>query len=267
MGNIKKLSLIAVLLITIGGIGSLFTFKTLERGTVSETKEVEAKEVSNLEIDLINEKVNIVPTKEAKIKIELKGKSNEPDRKHLNIDKQGGTLTIQKKADHFKKFVFFEQSDSLTLTVYLPEKEYESIQVEVTNGNIKADHITVKNMKASGDNGKIFLSDVKTDQTNVGTTNGSVLLKDISGKLKGKTNNGKISLLTVDLDRSLDFTTNNGTIEIKTENEPTNVTYDLRVDNGDIQVFGEDDWDTVVGDGKNLIKASADNGDIEIKKY
>ncbi|MGX4668043.1 DUF4097 family beta strand repeat-containing protein [Cerasibacillus sp. JNUCC 74] len=267
MGNIKKLSLIALLLITIGGTGSLFTFKTLERGTVSETKEVEAKEISNLKIDLINEKVNIVPTKEAEIKIELKGKSNEPDRKHLNIDKQGGTLTIQKKREHFKKFVFFERSDSLTLTVHLPKKEYESIQVEVNNGSIKADHITVKNMKVSGDNGKIFLRDVKTDQTNVGTTNGSVLLKDISGKLKGKTNNGKISLLTVDLDRSLDFTTNNGTIEIKTENEPTNVTYDLRVGNGNIQVFDEKNWDTVIGNGKNLIKASTDNGDIEIKKY
>lgn len=267
MGNIKKLSLIALLLIIIGGIGSLFTFKTLERGTVSETKEVEAKEVSNLKIDLINEKVNIVPTKEAEIKIELKGKSNEPDRKHLNVDKQGGTLTIQKKREHFNKFVFFERSDSLTLTAYLPKKEYESIQVEVNNGSIKADHITVKNMKVSGDNGKIFLRDVKADQTNVGTTNGSVLLKDISGKLKGKTNNGKISLLTVDLDRSLDFTTNNGTIEIKTENEPTNVTYDLRVGNGNIQVFDEKNWDTVIGNGKNLIKASTDNGDIEIKKY
>lgn len=267
MGNIKKLSLIALLLIIIGGIGSLFTFKTLDRVAVAETNEVAAKEVSNLEIDMINENVNIVPTKETKIKIELKGKSNEPDKKHLNIDKQGGTLTIQKKADHFMKFAFFEWNNSLTLTVHLPEKEYESIQVEVNNGSIKADHVTVKNMKASGDNGKIILKDIKADQTNVGTASGSVVLKDISGKLKGKVDNGKISLLTVDLDRSIDFTTNNGTIEIKTENEPTNVTYDLRVGYGDIQVFGEKNWDTVIGNGKNLIKASTDNGDIEIKKY
>ncbi|API92739.1 hypothetical protein J32TS6_19440 [Virgibacillus pantothenticus] len=265
MSRLKKWSLVAIIFIIIGGVGCLFTFKSLARQEVAVTKEVSADEVTNLEFELVNEEVTIVPTEKSDISIELKGRSNRPDKEFLEIEQQDGTLIVRKKPEKFR-IQFFNRGDSLTLTVRLPQKEFASMQIDSKNGAIYGEQFSVKTLHASAANGKIVLEQVKTDTTEVSTRNGGVELSHVEGRLIGKTSNGSMALLTDKLNQSMELNTKNGSIDINVKEEPTNVTYDLRTDNGGIEVFGNDDWDTVVGDGTHIIKAVTANGSIAIMK-
>ncbi|NBJ67935.1 MULTISPECIES: DUF4097 family beta strand repeat-containing protein [Clostridia] len=265
MSRLKKWSLIAIIFITIGGVGCLFTFKSLARQEVAVTKEVSADEVTNLEFELVNEEVTIVPTEKSDITIELKGRSNRPDKEILDIEQQDETLIVRKKPEKFRLH-FFNRGDSLTLIVRLPQKEFASMEVDSKNGGIYGEQFSVKTMHASAANGKIELDQVKTTTTEVNTHNGGLELNHVEGRLIGKTSNGSIVLKTDELNQSMDLNTKNGSIDINANKEPTNVTYDLRTDNGGIEVFGNDDWDTVVGDGTHIIKAVTANGSIAITK-
>lgn len=265
MSRLKKWSLAAIIFIIIGGVGCLFTFKSLARQEVAVTKEVSADEVTNLEFELANEEVTIVPTEKSAITIELKGKSNRPGKDFLEIEQQDGTLIVREKSEKFR-FQFFNRGDSLTLTVRLPQKEFASLLVDSKNGGIYGEQFSVKTLHASAANGKIELDQVKTTTTEVNTHNGGLELNHVAGRLIGKTSNGSIDLRTNELNQSMDLNTKNGSIDINVKKEPTNVTYDLRTDNGGIEVFGNDNWDTVVGEGDHIIKAVTANGSIAIKK-
>lgn len=90
-------------------------------------------------------------------------------------------------------------------------------------------------------------------------------MKDVEGEIIGKADNGRISLITESLDRNIDLKTDNGTIEIKTKEEPKNVQFDIEVDNGSVSVFGNAVYDTVIGNGDNLVRLKTDNGNIQIQ--
>ena len=59
---------------------------------------------------------------------------------------------------------------------------------------------------------------------------------------------------------------NNGRIEIETENEPTNVTFVVQVDNGSINILDKYKGSTVIGNGENLVKLKTNNGKIQVLK-
>ena len=116
------------------------------------------------------------------------------------------------------------------------------------------------------DNGNIELNNIEADSTNVQSDNGRIMLDQVKGKIIGKTDNGRISLVTDNLDRSIDLTTDNGRIEITSTSKPTNVTIDVKTDNGKIDVFGVKNEYTVFGKGEHLIKLKTDNGGITVTK-
>jgi DUF4097 and DUF4098 domain-containing protein YvlB len=58
----------------------------------------------------------------------------------------------------------------------------------------------------------------------------------------------------------------NGSITIQTDKEPNNVTYDVQVDNGNINIFNKYTSSSVLGNGDNLIKLKTNNGRITITK-
>lgn len=194
-------------------------------------------------------------------------------------------LSVTVKEKWFKFFNFDFSFSSPKLTVYVPEKAYETIQIDTDNGRIDAHELEASEMHINSNNGRTSASDLDVNELHVTTNNGRIELKDIQsseviseadngeiklenveGELKGRTSNGKITLVTEHLDRPIDFSTNNGRINIQTENKPTNAVFDVKVDNGKARIFGNSNWNTVVGDGDNLIKLTANNGGITVEK-
>ncbi|UOQ48899.1 DUF4097 domain-containing protein [Gracilibacillus caseinilyticus] len=286
MVRIKRIVIIALILFIIGVIGSVATYKFAATGsTVTQTEQVKRNDVSNIEIDADNEMVEIIPTTDTAITVELTGKTSKNNEKRLFVEENNQTLSITVKSERFRflSFDFFNWERSLT--IHLPEKKYNrltadvdngsinaaelevaEIEVETNNGKVAIQEMTANTIQAESDNGKIYIENVTADKMAVATDNGKIELIDVEGALQGKTSNGAISLKISHIDRAIDLETDNGSINIETEKEPTNAIFDTSTDNGRVSIFGDDDYDMMVGEGENEIKLQTNNGSITVTK-
>ncbi|PKF86232.1 hypothetical protein CW306_22865 [Bacillus sp. BA3] len=264
MINVKKLSIIALVLLLIGVIGCLFTFSQVtDKETTTEEKTI-SEIVTDIQIDTDNAAVEIVPTKDKETRIELVSKGMDVSKLDFTADVEGKKLSVQLKDRRTFSFGFHIQS--LHLKVYVPDESYKSFAVETDNGKLQISGLKSEDLNVRSQNGRVELNDIITEKIEVKSANGKVELNNVEGKLVGSSNNGKITLVTKDLDREIDFESNNGKIMIQTENEPTNTTFDVHVDNGRVDILGKYEGDTVIGKGENLVKLETNNGKIEITK-
>ncbi|QGH33024.1 DUF4097 family beta strand repeat protein [Gracilibacillus salitolerans] len=264
MINIKKIIMIACILVLVGGIGSVMSYRFYEPATLAVTKEVQSTEITSIEIDIQNEKVDIIPTTDPTPKVELTGTEDSHSKTELVVEENNNTLSIHTENEMGKWFSFNFFNSSRTLTVYLPEQEYQRLAVEISNGSLQAQGLTINEVNVETKNGKIDLSDIVADSYQLKTSNGKIDLENVEGELAARANNGAISLVTENLDRNINFETDNGRIKIQSEKEPTNAVIDTKVDNGRINLFGDSDYNTIIGDGDNLVKLSTKNGSITV---
>ena len=264
MKSIKKLSIIALLLLLVGTTGSFVAFQFIDKSASIE-QTIEEVNITNIEISANNDRVELVPANDSDIKVELEGRRtrNLEDRLRVNID--GDTLFIQtEEQNKLFKIDLFEESRELT--VYLPDKVYQSLEVDMGNGSFQASKLNINAILAKTDNGHVEMDTISANSIEIESNNGRVHLADVDGKISGKTNNGSFSLATSDLERSIEWEANNGSIEIVTEKEPTNTMFDLKTTNGKAEVFGASNWDIAVGNGEHVIKLTTINGNISIEK-
>jgi DUF4097 and DUF4098 domain-containing protein YvlB len=253
------------LLIVAGCISLLF-----KQGNVFEKsnnkKVIEDLSFTNIAVLTENAAVVIVPTKDSVATVEYSGKTKKNKRFIFEADVKGDTLSVQFKEKR-KWFIHFGFSSlDLTLKVHLPEKQYDRLLVETDNGRIIAEQLQAKDITLETDNGRIELKHVDAKAVNVKSDNGRIVLEDVTGQMKAKTDNGQISVITNDLDQSIDLETDNGRIEIQTEKEPTNAIIDAKTDNGRVEIFGQENKHVTFGNGENLIKLRTDNGRITVTK-
>src|SRR5690625_177560 len=283
MRNIKFISLIAFILLVVGIIGSAFTFRSFYQADwIVKEDTIAGGSIEQLDIHTNNTKIEVLPTNDTDITAELSTKSKKYE---LITEVNDDTYFVQVK-DKRRNFIsldFF--SFGTGLTVYVPEKIYNSLQVVSDNGLISVGQIQANDLHVKADNGKIELKDIEStvmtgkasnwsitmkdinsSTVDVNKSNGKIRLDHVDGDVYGKTNNGEIEFITENLDRSIELETDNGKIDIQTKQEPTNVTFDVRVDNGKISILGSSNWDTIIGNGENLIKLKTNNGSINVTK-
>jgi DUF4097 and DUF4098 domain-containing protein YvlB len=278
---IRKIVWVGFGLLLIGIVGSVFTFRSITETKETTEQKVEIDESFHaIEITSDEARVEVMPSDDSQARVELTGSDS---NYRLSADVEDSILKVDVGYRQKKLFNFDFTAALLSLKVYVPRKEYESLQIESGNGRVHATDLQINNIKVETDNGHIKLKDLESTAitaeadngaidmkhitaltVNTQADNGKIILDDVTGELIGKTSNGSISLQTHGLDRAIDFATDNGRITIQTEKEPTNAVIDAKVDNGKVTVFGKSDWDTIVGKGENLIKLTADNGAITI---
>ncbi|WP_078380017.1 DUF4097 family beta strand repeat-containing protein [Sutcliffiella halmapala] len=281
MINIKKISIVALILLLVGIAGSAFFLQGMKKDDWVEEERTVNDEFQTIEITTDNTQIELLPTSELAAKVELTGN----DSNHvLTTEVKDNTLSIQVNYNQKKYFNFNFFDESLSLKVYVPEKQYEALQIRSNNGRITVDNIHAKDTKIKSDNGRLVISNVEgttvTTETNNGSTslkrvksttisvksnNGKIELIDIEGEIIGNTNNGGISLATSHLDRSIQLKTDNGRITIDTEKEPTNATINVDVKNGRVDIFGSSSNHKVIGDGEHAIKLTTKNGSVTVK--
>lgn len=264
---IKKISIVALALLLIGGAGSLVTFSKANTALlVSKEREVSVANVKDIQLETDNAAVEIIPVKEDTAKIELTGKRNPDYTLDFEADVQGDTLVVKLDQQQRKFFNFSFIFSSLTLKVYLPEKNYQSMQVTNNNGHVELGQLPVKKLSVQTDNGQIDLRNIVSDDVTVEADNGKISIDHVEGTLKGRLSNGHIKVLTKDLDRPIQLKTNNGSIVIQTEKEPTNVRFEVHKDNGKINILDQYSGNAQFGKGENLIELTTNNGKIEVTK-
>jgi DUF4097 and DUF4098 domain-containing protein YvlB len=261
----KVFIIVALVLLVVGGITLMFNSGGLFEKN-AQKKVIDDQSFTNIEILTTNATVEIVPTKDSETTVAYSGKTKKSSKFIFEADVKGDTLSIlfKEKRRSFINFGF--SSLDLKLIVKVPEKQYNRIQAESDNGRIKVENIQANELALETDNGTIELKTIDSTAVNIKTDNGAIMLDHVNGTIVGRTDNGRISLVTNNLDRPIELTTDNGRIEIQTEKEPTNATIDVKTDNGKINVFGYENKHTKFGNGEHLIKLRTDNGRIEITK-
>ncbi|MDY0395102.1 DUF4097 family beta strand repeat-containing protein [Virgibacillus halophilus] len=138
------------------------------------------------------------------------------------------------------------------------------LNAETNNGRIHATNIHAAELRMASDNGNIELERADTAEAKVESNNGRISLTAVEGEIVGKTDNGRISLVTDQIDRPMDLTSHNGNIKISTKNKPKNALFDVEVHNGKASLYGSNKNTLIFGEGKNIIKLSTHNGKITV---
>ncbi|MBU9720898.1 MULTISPECIES: DUF4097 family beta strand repeat-containing protein [Bacillaceae] len=281
MHRFRMLFIVGGVLLAIGLVGSLMTSGSMATSH-SVIEEIVEQEVDDIYVYSNNTRINIYPTDESTIKVEFQG---DVSRHQLTTEVEGASLSVRLEGKNRLKFIDLNLfSKPQELSVFVPERIYKSVeldtrngriqvsnveaenfQVKTNNGRIEMNDITSTSIKGSSDNGRIDLRNVSASSLEVHTHNGRIELDGVLGDIKASSNNGRLTLYTEKLDRNIELETHNGRITIETEEEPTNVIYDVKTNNGSISIMGSSNWDTLVGDGDHIVKLTSRNGSITVE--
>ncbi|MEJ8778776.1 DUF4097 family beta strand repeat-containing protein [Pseudogracilibacillus sp. ICA-222130] len=299
MLNMKRLSVLAAVIFTIGLIGSVATYKSVPKAD-TVTEELGSTDFTNMEVNADDGEIIISSTNETKPKVEVTGYNIE---ENFSINIKNGTLHVNYHDKSKKFFSFGFNTRDVKIHLFIPENEYDVVKadanngkvttnglhareltlhadngeldvkesdaknMEVTsnNGQIKVDGVTGETVKLRADNGKIIFSHADIESSEISTSNGKIDLTEIAGTISAKANNGKIHFTTTTLTSPLDFITDNGKIHIETREKPTNAEIHAQVDNGSITLFGEKTSHSTYGKGENNINLRANNGKIIVE--
>ncbi|WP_043932458.1 DUF4097 family beta strand repeat-containing protein [Bacillus sp. EB01] len=267
MFNIKKISIVALVLLLVGITGSLLTVNGKSQSeSIKEERIFNDENYTNIEIKGDNAGVEIIPANNSTTRVELVGDAKKDREYTFDADIQKNTLSVNLDEKQLKFYNFGFSDSALAIKVYLPKKLYNTLRLDVRNGSVKAEGIDIKDATVNTINGTIDLKDLKTSTITARSNNGKIVLEDIEGDISGSVINGSISFVTDHLDRNMNFDTMNGKIEIQTKKEPTNATIDVEITNGKVDILGDSTRDSVFGNGENLIKLITINGDITVTK-
>ena len=136
MTDLKTWIKIAVVLLVIGGLGSLITFVTMDQNNIQKNVEVDPARISGLEVRLRNGLILMQETDDDHIRIRLTGKERIKSDVDLLVEEIGNVLSIEAKRTKRTLFNGTALSD-LTLTIDVPKKVFELIRMECITGNLK----------------------------------------------------------------------------------------------------------------------------------
>ncbi|WLV25102.1 DUF4097 family beta strand repeat-containing protein [Aciduricibacillus chroicocephali] len=282
MKRSSKVGIAAVMLIAIGTVASIVTYKG-EKAEPFEMKEEAPAHFSSIRATADNAYVTIKPASDDKAKAVLTGtkKENRTVKLKSFIKDNQWHIVAKERPSIFFNIDFFQGRRQLK--IYLPKKEYEKLYALTDNGKISINRINSKSIEAQSDNGKIEIAHLNANSIKAETANGRIILNDTQGKIearadnglisfkdtKGKivarTENGKIDFTNPTITDSLDFTTDNGKIQLELQTEPKNLQLEARTDNGGISIFGKEYKNSaaIFGAGPH-VNLQTDNGRIDV---
>jgi len=266
MLNVKRIAMIALLLLIIGTAGAIFTYQSFAESEPVMEERTFNEAITDIIVETDNSKIEILPTQDETTKVEFSGDSSKKSRYNFEAVVEDGTLNVKVKGKILQFFNFDFNFKSIVTRVYLPEKTYNSLVAETENGAITAEDITVVEFRGESTNGGIHLKNLDTQSVQLKSENGKMDLIEVAGELRAEVTNGGINLKTETLDHPIDFETVNGKIVIQVNKEPKNVEIDAEVVNGSVDIFGKDNRHTVIGQGDKQIRLQTVNGSIKVEK-
>lgn len=240
------------------------------------------KDFSHVEIESENADIMIMPSEGDEATIELS--NNGSKRYELDVEVKKKTLEIvaERKGFSWLSFNFFSKKP--VVIVGLPKKDYGTIKAESDNGTINVTGVNVQNLDlvtdngelmikdsesqevlAESDNGNISLKKIASRDISVKIDNGNTVIEDSTGRISAESSNGTLTVITDNIEQPMDLETDNGQILVKTKGSSDNVRFEVKTDNGSVNIYGRSTTDKVIGDGNIVIKLASDNGSIIVE--
>lgn len=247
----------------------------------------------------------ITPWNESYASIEV----DESIKDRIVVGLNGDTLDISTKYsfDFFNWFKFGEYDfdewlqhlfsgdlfEGARVTVYVPEKTYEKLELTSTSGSIASEYIAANEVKlklTSGSveyiqptehkankielretSGSATLRNAFTDEYDVHLTSGVAYIYSLTGNGRIDLTSGNVEAVMAELNGDCTLKTTSGNIELTIPEyssatiEPSITSGDLYVNVGGIDEYLDDRENVKIGSGTYTIYARMTSGDIEIR--
>lgn len=150
--------------------------------------------VEELDIDIANGSLTIMPWEQNDVRVECEAKvyransvaeAREQFLQQVDFAIEEGEL----------RFILQQKLMKVHATCYIPKKEYESVRLRLFNGPITAKQLAVDEMKVKTANGKLHLSAITGKSVELETANGHISVEDsLIDDVEAETINGKVML-------------------------------------------------------------------------
>ena len=243
------------LLVIFGLIGLVFLMDSLDWNFISlstsqyETFSYEIEEdFDGILMDVDTADISFVPSEDGKCKVEC---HEDPNDKH-RVFVENKMLQIVESTD-VKINITWLNFDNKKITVYLPEREYSSLSIAASTGDINIpEGFTFGSIDIDVSTGDVNLSAFATDSISIETNTGDITLDGASaGTVELETTTGRITVSNLTCSGDLGIEVDTG--KVKISNTSCN-NFISKGDTGDIFLEG------VIAAGK--IDIERDTGDV-----
>ena len=247
----------------------------------------------NIKIDDTMCNIFIIPSEDEECKVVC----HDEEKRYHTVEVVNNTLTINSVDSRkwYEEFYFgftFSWNDFISLSIYLPEKEYKELyidtfsgdvdiassftfansEVESTSGDIKCNAKFKGDVKFDSTSGDIDLSNVSANNISACTTSGDIAISDISAdNISADTTSGEVEISSVNAKDKLYADSTSGDVNVLDSKaydiflESTSGDVDMRntVSLGDLKIESTSgDIEFYRCDGKSIDLNSV-SGDIE----
>lgn len=263
----KKVLLIAVSLIVIGVIGMIFTFKnSIQTTKASGNETFAAHSVNNLNIETDLANIDVVPGNSDGIEVAWEGTVKKQTDQLIKITEKADTLLLKIKPNknRWNLLQFGEKNTKLNVTVTLPKKHLNELNIKNDIGSIYINSSHVKKLNLNSDVGNIAVHDTTAQAMNVQSELGTIKITESTGTLQAETDLGALQVQTSEIKHDMDLETGLGNILIEVPAIPENVSFDLYSDIGLVKTFDQKGGYHVPNPAYT-IRATTDLGNITVK--
>ncbi len=287
MHKTRIILLFAVALLVLGGSGGWIIYSS--PGQLTDVAEVKSLNDGFVDVVIHTDKawLDIRPTEGETTVIELAGQIHKGADYSFDAEVESGVLTISVDESSGTPWDFVFPAH-LSVAVLLPQKQYNSLQLEVggNHGEVDMKHLRVdqihcktsssgitlqeiaaKNIVLETNSAPIALSQIKSNTIRTKTQSAETELEDVEADaIKARTISGRIVLSTSHIDRQIDLETNSGEILVQPKRKPENVRFEVATDSGTVKLLeGRYIGGTRIGDGEHTVRLATKSGSISVE--
>jgi lia operon protein LiaG len=199
----KKIVSALLLMLGIGLVGTLvsvsasggFSFETYE---IKDELVIENKDVEDLNFHFASSDIEVVPTTDENITVELEGKISKKLKEKVSLvaEENGGQVNVTLLDKNQKVFNIGILIYDTNIRIHVPEKEYHSTTIATESGDIRTEGILAKKLTVKANSGDVR---VKTSEGResfeVATSSGDITVEQVkSEKLTLASSSGDVYL-------------------------------------------------------------------------
>ena len=179
---------------------------------IQNTYDIE-EEFTSFKAELSTANYEIKLASDGKVKVEC----DEKKKQHHDVKVVDNTLqvTLVDERRWYERW-FDWDFRNMQITVYVPEKAYENIDIKVSTGNIKIPNsVSFKNMDVKASTGNIRVDADVEEKINIKTSTGDVAFDGVTGKnINVKTSTGDISFNNVEMSGDIVTECSTGSVKL-----------------------------------------------------
>ncbi len=226
-----------------------------------ERNTYEFDNISSVDINLINAKLEIKKSDSDKVRVEVVSElstvevENNNDELDVIEDSYANFLGMRIKSDY----------DKNEIIIYLPEKEYDNIHIDLGNGETNILELNAKSIQIHGSTGNVEIENIISEYTGIFGSSGDINIEKLKTKdILIDTNIGNIDI-NAEIDGEGNIDSSTGTLNLNLLGGKDKYQLDLDYYYGDISVDGESvTEDSILGTGDTKLVVTSTYGTVNI---